>query len=746
MMIRRCFRILGLCLAVLALLTAAALAAGESSPFAAVLDVPGLGEVEIALQQTEQGSCLFLPSAADPEALVLRFPGETALLTGAGGSLTVESGVPFSLLPLVGGEGEACLLTFESGETRVSFTLLRGEALGSAWLVSSDGKKGRSYVEEDKDRKVKGVSFALLRPDGSPVWAGELKNIKGRGNSTWAYPKKPYQIKLSEKADLLETGEAAEKEATWILLANYADESLLRNQFTFGLAADFGLPYIPHCVSVDLYYDGEYRGVYLLCEKTEISKGRVALHDLEGDIETANPDVEEPAALPGAAGTLPGGLVYWYIPGLAAPEDLRGGYLLELDYPARAMEETAWFCTEGGQYVAVKNPEALPEEAMVYIADLYQRFERAVFAGGADPITGAKVWELCDLDSLARCFLLLELSMDNDAFLSSTYFYKPQEEEKLYAGPVWDFDTGYGLAPLPEDGSVTLCTRLGKRLLLIPAFREALMSCWRELAPLVRDILLSEDPQVAGMRLRSLPSYEAETAVSRQMDRLLWGREGPDTSEEDLRAFLSRRASWLEEQLRAWYAGRVPYWTFVDVLPERWFFDSVEFVASRGLITGGSALRFEPYKAMTRAMTVTVFHRMVGAPAPEKRGAFGDVDPSAWYAEAVDWAAETGVTGGVNSDSFAPNVKVTREAFVTMLYRCLLWAGVRLEDGADLSAFADGDAVSPWAREAVAWAVKCGILQGAGGMLEPRGETTRAQAAAILQRTCRTYLDTAETP
>ncbi len=743
MMLRRCFRILFLALAFLLLTSAAVLAAGEEPPLAAVIGVPGLGEVEIPVQHTERGDYLFLPSAAQPEALVLRFPGEKALLTGEKGSLEAESGVPFSILPLLGGAGEGCPLRFESGETRLSFTLLRSETLGSAWLVSGSAEKGRSYVEEDKERKVKGVSFALLRPDASPVWAGELKNIKGRGNSTWKYPKKPYQIKLSEKADLLETGEKEEKETTWVLLADYIDESLLRNRLTFDLAADLGLPYIPHSISVDLYYDGEYRGVYELCEKTELSKGRVALHDLEGDIEDLNEELGDLSLLPGAEGELPGGTVYYYYPDLASPEDLRGGYLLELDYQSRAMAEASWFSTEGGQYVAVKSPEYLPEEGMAYIADLFQRFERAVLSGGTDPVTGADYRELCDLASLARCFLLLELSMDNDAFLSSTYFYKPREEEKLYAGPVWDFDSGYGLSGLPEDESVALGTLMGTRLLLIPSFREALLACWQELKPLVEDVLLSEDSAAAGLRLRSLAGYDAETEASRRMDRVLWGRNAPDTAVEDLRSFLLRRTAWLEERLRAWYGGGVPDWTFADVTPERWFFSAVEFATARGLVTVGTVLRYQPNQAMTRAMTVTLFHRMMGSPSPEGHAAFQDVAENAWYAEAVDWAWETGVTRGVNAELFAPNAKVTREAFVTLLYRCLRSAGIPLEESGDLSAFSDREKVHPWAREAVAWAVGSGVLNGIDGLLEPGGETSRAQAAAIAERVCRLYLDPA---
>lgn len=403
-------------------------AANNGAPFYAEVTVSGVGEVRIPLQHLENGDYLFLPSCAKLDSLVLRFSPKGAVIIGNNSSLQIESGVPFSILPVLNRDKESGDLIFQCAGKKVAFTLMHSSTLRTAFLTSGNESQNREYVEEDKERKVKGVSFALLRPDGSLIWSGSLKSIKGRGNSTWNYPKKPYQIKLAEKVDLLETGEKAEKENTWILLANYIDESLLRNQISFDLAAEFKLSYTPHGASVDLYYDGEYRGVYLLCEKTEISEGRISIHDLEKTIENTNPDIDDFSVLQWAEGKMESGLVYRYYPDIQAPEDLRGGYLLELDYSQRAMEEPSWFRTINGQYVTVKSPEYLPEAGMQYIASLYQRFERAVLAGGIDPVTGKDYRELCDLDSLARCFLVMELAKDNDAFLSSTYFINQSEK------------------------------------------------------------------------------------------------------------------------------------------------------------------------------------------------------------------------------------------------------------------------------------------------------------------------------
>ncbi len=741
MLVRRCFYRVLLFAAVLFITVTGAYALWEDSPFTAEVTVPELGAVQIPLQHTEAGDYLFLPSAVRLDALVLRFSEESAVLTGEKGSLTVKSGTAFSLLPLMGDQGENCTLTFVCGEKRIPFTLMHSSDLRTAFLVSGNEKHGRSYVEADKERKVTDVSFALLRQDGSAIWSGQLKNIKGRGNSTWHYRKKPYQIKLGEKVDLLETKDKAERESTWILLANYIDESLLRNQISFDLAAEFRLPYSPHGVSVDLYYDGEYRGVYLLCEKTEISKGRVSIHDLEEDIEAANSGIEDFDELPWAEGKLKGGLVYRYYPDLASPEDIRGGYLLELDYGPRAVEEASWFCTESGQYVTVKSPEYVPEEGMQYIASLYQRFERAVFAGGVDPETGEDYRDLCDLDSLARCFLLMELAKDNDAFLSSTYFYKPERETKLYAGPVWDFDTGYGVADLPEDISVVGRTMLGSRLLHIASFREALQTCWAELKPLVYGILLSSEPRSAGTRLRALTAYDLECTASRRMDRILWNRKDFDQSIKELSGFIVNRAAWLEKKLALWLAGDIPYCVFQDVHENQWFYDSVGYAVEKGLFNGITALQFEPFRNIDRAMAVSVLHRMLGVPESGKPSGYRDVNPAAWYASAVDWATEKGITDGVGQNLFAPGFTVTREQMITFLYRTLQYAEIPVEGSAELNGFTDAEQVSPWAWEAMSWAVESGILVGNKGCLDPKGDTTRAQAAAIIARAYQTYFE-----
>ena len=254
-------------------------------------------EAVVGIQQVADSQYLFLPSSADLNALTLEFQGE-AMIVGETGDVSVTSGQPFSLLELFGEEEREVYplhVTLVTGgdNTVLDLNVMHSGNIRSMYITTADPEKDRSWVEKKKSNKAKGNGMVLLRPDGSVVYDGTLKQVKGRGNSTWYNPKKPYQIKLAEETDLLETGDPKEAESTWVLLANYLDPSLLHNTVTFHLAEEFGIAFAPHSEPVDLYYDGVYLGSYELSEKTEVSDGRVDIRDLEEAIEELNPDVED---------------------------------------------------------------------------------------------------------------------------------------------------------------------------------------------------------------------------------------------------------------------------------------------------------------------------------------------------------------------------------------------------------------------------------------------------------------------
>ncbi len=178
-----------------------------------------------------------------------------------------------------------------------------------------------------------------------------------------------------------------------------------------------------------------------------------------------------------------------------------------------------------------------------------------------------------------------------------------------------------------------------------------------------------------------------------------------------------------------------PVHTFTDVGPDDWYAEAVNYAVSNGLFLGISETEFGPSVSMSRAMLVTVLHRMAGVPNAGTAN-FADVPADAWYTQAVAWAAANSIVQGVSDSRFAPNVPVTREQMATILYRYANHTGVAVDGGSgSLDGFRDASAVSGYAVQAMGWAVDRGLISGVGDQrLSPGGSATRTQVAAILQR------------
>lgn len=174
--------------------------------------------------------------------------------------------------------------------------------------------------------------------------------------------------------------------------------------------------------------------------------------------------------------------------------------------------------------------------------------------------------------------------------------------------------------------------------------------------------------------------------------------------------------------------------TFQDVAEGDWFAPYAQFTGARQLFSGIAESTFAPNDAMTRAMVVTVLHRLESQPASSAGLPFGDVPQGAWYEQAAQWAAENGIIQGVGGNQLAPQDTVTRQQLAVMLYRAAGSPEVTGNAQA-LEQFSDGSAVASWAQDAMIWCAEQGILQGdEQGKLNPNGESTRAQVAAMLTR------------
>lgn len=171
---------------------------------------------------------------------------------------------------------------------------------------------------------------------------------------------------------------------------------------------------------------------------------------------------------------------------------------------------------------------------------------------------------------------------------------------------------------------------------------------------------------------------------------------------------------------------------FADVAPDAWYGDAVEFVYERGLMVGTTADSFAPDGIMDRGMVVTILWRQEGSPAGVEGPAFSDVGADAYYAGAVAWASGGGIVNGFGDGRFGPEQPVTREQLAVMLYR---YVGAPAVTETSLEGFADAGRVGSYAADAMAWAVDEGLITGTGGgLLDPQGQATRAQAAAIFMR------------
>jgi hypothetical protein len=283
------------------------------------------------------------------------------------------------------------------------------------------------------------VAGSVTLTGAGSTYEGRMR-VKGRGNTTWEMDKKPYRIKLDSKASWL--GMPAAKD--WVLLANYADKSLMRNHVAYELGRRLGLPFTLPTEYVEVTLNGEYIGNYLLTEQVEVGKDRVDIKELDED------DVDA--------------------------TKITGGYLLEID---SRRDETYCFTTTQGVPFCVKS-DATPDQ-WAYITAYVQEAEDALYGNDfADPTTGYAAY--LNIDTFIDWYIVTELTRNNDAiFFSSVYMYKDRGK-KLSMGPLWDFDIGMGNIDFngnenPEGWWIRDAAWIN-RLLQDPAFVQRLKDRW----------------------------------------------------------------------------------------------------------------------------------------------------------------------------------------------------------------------------------------------------------------------------
>ena len=191
-----------------------------------------------------------------------------------------------------------------------------------------------------------------------------------------------------------------------------------------------------------------------------------------------------------------------------------------------------------------------------------------------------------------------------------------------------------------------------------------------------------------------------------------------------------------DHTIKAKFAHQCPGSRFTDVDLTQWYHEAVDYALLHGLFKGTSATTFEPDAPMTRAMLVTVLHRLEGTPAAGAGSPFADVASGSWYTDAVAWASASGIVKGYDPGLFGTSGPLTREQLAAILYRYAQYKGYDTSVGEDTNilSYEDASEISEYAIPAVQWACGAGVMQGDGARLDPKGSATRAQVAAMLMR------------
>ncbi|WP_084134890.1 cyclophilin-like fold protein [Paenibacillus harenae] len=171
-----------------------------------------------------------------------------------------------------------------------------------------------------------------------------------------------------------------------------------------------------------------------------------------------------------------------------------------------------------------------------------------------------------------------------------------------------------------------------------------------------------------------------------------------------------------------------------DTAENAWYHTAVDYVTNRNLMAGTGRGNFEPETSMTRAMLVTILHRIEGSPEVSGNGGFSDVPDGNYYTTAVAWAEANQIVNGVEDGRFAPHSRITRQEFASILYRYANAKGYDTSAYATFDGYSDASQIHSYAETAMHWAVGSQILRGSSNSLTPSGSATRGQAAALFMR------------
>jgi hypothetical protein len=279
------------------------------------------------------------------------------------------------------------------------------DCAASVYTLESEGEGSLSGTPQIAEQNVEIEPLATSSDTSTEV--------KGRGNGSWGFPKKSYQIKLGTKQDLLGLGNEY-KSKKWILIPNWDDSTQLKNYLLYTLSREIGL-YSPRLRPIEWWVDGEYRGLYWLTEKVEFDDVRVP-----GDKKS---DCSSPQSCANAGGVL---VEVDNMYGRAEPY-----YYQDRNNTVFVLKESKADDEGDGGMTAANSVGLLAFDRFKTKANA---FEDVLFSGGSWNDIASKI----DVDSFAEYYLLAEFAQNSDTYNSSTFMYSTNDNDKIHMGPLWD--------------------------------------------------------------------------------------------------------------------------------------------------------------------------------------------------------------------------------------------------------------------------------------------------------------------
>ena len=327
--------------------------------------------------------------------------------------------------------------------------------LPTVYIDTENGVSIRSKVDYVK------AALSIKTVEGELSMDKVTCSVRGRGNTTWEWPKKPYLIKLDAKEKVL----GMPKHKRWILLANFMDRTLMRNLVSMKVSSMTNLDWTPRCEPVELVLNGRHWGSYLLIEQVRVDKNRVNITEM-------------------------------------TPEDnsgdaVTGGYLLELDF--HFDNEVQWAephgkCEQWGSGIpfGIKYPDSedITQAQTEYIKQYVYNTAEAIYGPDfADPEKGYARY--IDVDSFVDYWIVFEVMGNHELGNPGSVFMHKDRGGKLVAGPCWDFDWGilsYATSPQGRTGLINGKAIWYARLFEDPIFKEKVKKRFNELLPQLETI------------------------------------------------------------------------------------------------------------------------------------------------------------------------------------------------------------------------------------------------------------------